>query len=130
FLSAALILVWLAGASLGGPLFGKVDEVSSNDRTAYLPDSADATAVQAALDDFLGSDSIPAVVVFSTEAQIDDALRTTLSDALENAAAHEGVKDDISPVLVSEDGLAAQAFVPIDSDADVGDVSSALSKDL
>jgi len=129
-LSAALILVWLAGASFGGPLFGKVDEVSSNDRTAYLPDSADATAVQSALDDFLGSDSIPAVVVFSVDAQIDDALKTTLTDALEDAAANEGVKDDISPVLVSEDGLAAQAFVPIDSDADVGDVSSALSKDL
>ena len=50
-LPALLILAWLAGASLGGPLFGRIDEVSSNDRTAYLPESADATRVQEALGD-------------------------------------------------------------------------------
>ncbi|MFD5215250.1 MMPL family transporter [Microbacterium sp. NPDC058345] len=129
-LSAAVILLWLAGASFGGPLFGKVDEVSSNDRTAYLPESAPATTVQNALDDFLGSDSIPAVVVFESDAEIDDALEDALSSALADATAAEGVQGDVSPVLVSEDGLAAQAFVPIDSDADVGDVSTALSSDL
>ena len=35
-----LILVWLLGAAVGGPYFGRVDEVSSNDAAAYLPDSA------------------------------------------------------------------------------------------
>jgi len=129
-LSAVLILLWLAGAGLGGPLFGKIDEVSSNDRTAYLPDSAQATEVQKALDDFLGSDSLPAVVVFESETTIDDALKDEISSALEGAVTAEGVKNETSPVIVSEDGLAAQAFVPIDADADVGDVSSALSADL
>jgi RND superfamily putative drug exporter len=129
-ISAALILLWLTGAGLGGPLFGKIDEVSSNDRTAYLPDSADATEVQTALDDFLGSDSIPAVVVFASDAEIDDALREDLTAALEDATTAEGVKDGSSPVIVSDDGLAAQAFVPIDADADIGDVSTALSSDL
>ncbi|WP_309128692.1 efflux RND transporter permease subunit [Microbacterium sp.] len=129
-LSALVILLWLAGASFGGPLFGKIDEVSSNDRAAYLPESAPATTVQNALDDFLGSDSIPAVVVFESDAEIDDALLDRLSTALEDAMAAEGVRDEASPVLVSEDGLAAQAFVPIDSGADVGDVSAALSSGL
>ncbi|WP_336646250.1 MMPL family transporter [Microbacterium sp. USHLN186] len=129
-LSAALILLWLTGAGLGGPLFGKIDEVSSNDRTAYLPDSADATEVQRALDEFLGTDAIPAVVVFAADAEIDDAVKEQLTTALEDATSAEGVKDGSSPVLVSEDGLAAQAFVPIDTDADVGDVSAALSADL
>ncbi|WP_220465684.1 MMPL family transporter [Microbacterium esteraromaticum] len=129
-LSAALILLWLTGAGLGGPLFGKIDEVSSNDRTTYLPDSADATEVQRALDDFVGSDSIPAVVVFAADGGIDDALAEDLSAALEDATTAEGVKDGSSPVIVSDDGLAAQAFVPIDTDADIGDVSTALSADL
>src|SRR5690606_34181725 len=129
-LSALLILLWLAGAGLGGPLFGKVEEVSSNDRTSYLPDSAAATEVQNALDDFLGSDSIPAVIVFESDAEIDDALRDELSTALEEAVTAAGVKDESSPVIVSEDGLAAQAFVPIDADADIGDVTAALSEDL
>ncbi|MEZ5085391.1 MAG: hypothetical protein R2722_03770 [Tessaracoccus sp.] len=45
-LPAVILLVWLIGAGLGGPKFGQVDEVSSNDPTAYLPSSADATRVQ------------------------------------------------------------------------------------
>ena len=129
-LSAAVILLWLVGASLGGPLFGKVDEVSSNDRTAYLPESAAATEVQNALSDFLGADAIPAVVVFSTDAGIDDALRDDLTAALDDAASAEGVQGDVSPVLVSDDGLAAQAFVPIDADAEVGEITASLSADL
>ncbi|MFD5225872.1 MMPL family transporter [Microbacterium sp. NPDC058342] len=129
-ISAAIILVWLTGAGLGGPLFGRVDEVSSNDRTAYLPDSAAATEVQNALGDFLGSDSLPAVVVFESDTSIDDALKDELTAALDDAVTAEGVTGESSPVLVSEDGLAAQAFVPIDADADIGDVTSALSGDL
>ncbi|BDZ37865.1 membrane protein [Microbacterium suwonense] len=125
-----MILLWLAGAGLGGPLFGRIDEVSSNDRTAYLPDSAPATEVQKALDDFLGTDSIPAVVVFESDAEIDDALHQKLTAALDDAVTAEGVKDESSPVIVSEGALAAQAFVPIDADTDVGDVSAALSADL
>ena len=129
-ISSALVLLWLVGAGLGGPLFGKIDEVSSNDATAYLPDSAAATEVQRSLGDFLGSDSIPAVVVFSSDAKIDDALKDELAARLEDATAAEGVKEGSSPVLVSDDGLAAQAFVPIDADAEVGEVTAALSADL
>lgn len=71
-LPAALILVWLAAAGIGGPYFGKVSEVSSNDQTSYLPESADATQVQALLRDFNDSDAIPAIVVFVGEAKLTD----------------------------------------------------------
>ena len=43
---ALLVLVWLTVAAIGGPYFGKVSEVSSNDPTAYLPTTAEATQVQ------------------------------------------------------------------------------------
>ncbi|UNK72083.1 MMPL family transporter [Microbacterium sp. H1-D42] len=129
-LSGVVILLWLAGAALGGPLFGKVDEVSSNERTAYLPDSAPATEVQNALGDFLGSDTLPAVVVFESDTAIDDDLQQQLTDALDDATGAEGVQKDVSPVLVSDDGLAAQAFVPIEADAEVGDIAAGLSADL
>ncbi|MGO1440563.1 MAG: MMPL family transporter, partial [Brevibacterium yomogidense] len=62
FLPALLILLWLTGAAVGGPYFGKVSEVSSNDQTSYLPESADATAVQELLGEFNDADTIPAVV--------------------------------------------------------------------
>src|SRR5690625_3514515 len=64
-LPALVILAWLAAAGIGGPYFGKVSEVSTNDSTAYLPTTADATQVQERLPDFLGSDAIPAIVVIT-----------------------------------------------------------------
>ena len=42
----ALILVWLVLAGIGGPTFGKLSGVSSNDQAAFLPASAESTAVQ------------------------------------------------------------------------------------
>ena len=64
---AALILVWLVGGSVGGPYFGKVDEVAVNDRSSFLPQSADSTQVNERLADFTGSDSIPALVVATAD---------------------------------------------------------------
>ena len=41
-----------------------------------------------------------------------------------------GVQDDLSPVIPSDDGLAAQSFVPIGSDAELGDVVAEVSDTL
>ena len=119
---AVLIVAWLVGASIGGPYFGKVSEVSTNDQTSYLPESADATQVQGLLDDFLGSDSIPAVVVFASDDELSDETLADLEATVADLPEIEGVTDWLSPLIPSEDGLAAQAFVPISTDADTGDV--------
>ena len=113
-LPAMLILVWFAGAGIGGPYFGKVSEVSSNDQTAYLPASAEATQVQQRLSDFRDSKAIPAVVVFTSEQQLTKSELSSLGDAV-SALPEEiaGVSDELSPLLPSDDGKAAQAFVPI-----------------
>ncbi|WP_406249375.1 MMPL family transporter [Microbacterium sp. M] len=126
----ALILIWLVGASLGGPLFGKVDEVSSNDQTSYLPESADATTVQELLGEFNDTDAIPAIAVFVGDAELSDADVEQISDAVADAPGIDGVGDDVSPALVSEDGLAAQAFIPVLSDADLGDTVAELETNL
>ncbi|MBO1805095.1 MMPL family transporter [Leucobacter ruminantium] len=115
---------------MGGPLFGKVDEVSSNDQTAYLPESAEATEVQRALPDFLGDDVIPAVVVFSSDSPIDAAALERLGDALTDAEGVDGIESGASPIIPSDDELAAQAFVPIDADADISDVVTHLGEQL
>ncbi|UOR02537.1 MMPL family transporter [Leucobacter allii] len=129
-LPALLVIVWLAGAGMGGPLFGKVDEVSSNDQTAYLPSSAEATEVQESLGGFLGDDSLPAVVVFSSDEELDAAQLDALGTAAADAADLEGVNGDPSPVIPSEDGQAAQLYVPIDADAEVADVVTELGETL
>ncbi|PRB05780.1 efflux RND transporter permease subunit [Microbacterium sp. MYb64] len=121
-LPALIILGWLVAASLGGPLFGKVDEVSSNDRTAYLPSSSDSARVQELQTRFAGSDEIPAIIVAASDKTLTDAQRTALSDAVAATTDIEGVGEDVSPALPSDDGKAVQAFVPIRSGADLGDV--------
>lgn len=129
-LPAVLILVWLAGAGIGGPYFGKVSEVASNDQTSYLPSSADATQVQALFGEFNDSEAIPAVVVFVSESELTESDIDRLQTAVDDLTSIEGVADEISPLIPSEDGLALEAFVPIDSNGDIADAVVAISDEL
>ena len=129
-LPAVLIVIWFTGAGLGGPLFGKIDEVSSNDQTSYLPESAEATEVRGALGEFLGDDTIPAIVVFSSDEKLDDSQLEAINNEVQRTTEIAGVTDDISPVIPSEDGLAAQVFVPIDADAEVADAVRDIGDEL
>jgi RND superfamily putative drug exporter len=129
-LPAVLILLWLTAAGVGGPYFGKVSEVATNDQTSFLPASADATEVQAALDGFRDGDDIPALVLFVREGGITADDRSAIDDELTTIASTEGVADGVSPAIPSEDGEALEAFVPISGDAEVGDVVEALRAQL
>ncbi len=129
-LPAVLILIWLAGAGIGGPYFGKVSEVASNDQTSYLPSSADATQVQALFGEFNDSEAIPAVVVFVSESELTESDIDRLQTAVDDLTSIEGVADEISPLIPSEDGLALEAFVPIDSNGDIADAVVAISDEL
>lgn len=130
FLPAVLILVWLTAAGIGGPYFGKVNEVASNDQTTFLPESADATRVQELQGEFTDSEGIPAIVLFVAENPLTEDQLTQISELVETTAELDGVEDEVSPAIPSEDNLAAQAFVPIDIDADTGDVVAALGDEL
>ncbi|WOQ68908.1 MMPL family transporter [Microbacterium limosum] len=118
-LPVLLILVWLVGGSIGGPYFGKVDEVSTNDQSSFLPASADATAVQERLPGFLGADSVPALVVVTGEGELTSEQTADVAALAEDLARVDGVTGDASPPVPSEDGQALQIFVPIDADAEL-----------
>ncbi|MFG6443988.1 MMPL family transporter [Microbacterium sp. P07] len=118
-----LVLIWLVGGSIGGPYFGKVDEVAVNDRSSFLPQSADSTQVGERLADFAGSDSIPAlVVVTADEGELTSAQLASLQTLADDIAALPGIAGDVSPPVVSDDGAATQIFVPIDGAGDVGEI--------
>ncbi|GMA89485.1 hypothetical protein GCM10025869_00140 [Homoserinibacter gongjuensis] len=127
---ALLVLVWLTVAAIGGPYFGKVSEVSSNDPTAYLPTTAEATQVQERLSDFLGTDAIPAVVLVLGNGTLSDAQLQELEAWPDELAELDGVVGEVSPAIPSEDGVAVQLFVPIDSTANVGETIDGLRADL
>ncbi|NUJ89963.1 MMPL family transporter [Plantibacter sp. MCCC 1A11337] len=129
-LPAVLILLWLTAAGVGGPYFGKVSEVATNDQTSFLPASADATEVQTALDGFREGDDIPALVLFVRDGGITDEDRAAIDDEVSALSSTEGVADGVSPAIPSEDGAAVEVFVPISGDAEVGDVVEAIRAQL
>ncbi|WP_194410910.1 MMPL family transporter [Microbacterium cremeum] len=117
-----LALVWLTVGSIGGPYFGKVDEVSTNDRSSFLPESADATRVNERLAEFQGDESIPALVVVTGDGELSPDDLADLQTLADDIAGLDGVRDGVSPPLPSEDGEAAQIFVPIDSAGEIGEI--------
>lgn len=117
-LPALIVVAWIAITGIGGPYFGRVSEVSSNDPAAYLPDTAESTQVNARLPEFRGSNLIPAVVVIEhgkPSAETESWL-TGLPERLEQV---DGVVPPVSPPIPSEDGQAVQMFVGLDGDSPV-----------
>src|SRR6478736_2071377 len=109
---AVLVLTWLAIAGVGGPTFGRLSEVSSNDQASFLPAGAEATGAADWQAKFRDSKEIPAVIVVEsdsafTPAQLREA--AALKDRLEALRAGSAV---IGPIP-SEDAKAVQFVVPI-----------------
>ena len=129
-LAVAVLVAWIAAAGVGGPYFGRVAEVSSNDSTAYLPNSADATRVRELQASFSGADAIPAIVVFESDAAMASDDLAGLTAALSGLAGVAGVQPGMSPAIPSRDGEAAQAFVLLDTTADLGDTVAAMRESL
>ncbi|MGB3911373.1 MAG: MMPL family transporter [Pseudolysinimonas sp.] len=123
---AVLIVGWLALAGFGGPTFGKISGVSTNDQASFLPASAESTRVSALVPEFAGADDIPAIVIAVRDGGLTDGDLAFLEAFAEDAADVEGVGDDLSPVIPSEDGEAAEIIVPIASE--VGDTVAALAE--
>ncbi|QNO37099.1 MMPL family transporter [Protaetiibacter sp. SSC-01] len=117
-LPSLLILGWLAAAGVGGPYFGKIGEVSSNDQSDYLPASADATRVAELQGEFLGADEIPAILVFQREGGLEAGDEEFIAEVLEEMAELPSV-GELSPAIPSDDGEAVEVFVPIDAEGEL-----------
>jgi RND superfamily putative drug exporter len=124
-LPALVIVVWLGIASVGGPFFGKISEVSTNDQTSFLPASADATKVQDRSSEFRDESGAPAIIVLerdggltSTDLGDAKALATKLSDRADLEA--------VSPVIPSEDGDAVEIVATLTQGAETGDAVEAI----
>ncbi|GHF14594.1 MMPL family transporter [Pseudolysinimonas yzui] len=122
---ALLIVGWLALAGFGGPTFGKISDVSTNDQASFLPASAESTQVAELVPEFSGADDIPAIVIAARDGGLTDDDLAFLDDFAADAADVEGVGDGLSPVIPSDDGDAAEIVVPIS--AEIADTVAALT---
>ncbi|MCU1475469.1 MAG: hypothetical protein JWQ64_162 [Subtercola sp.] len=131
-LPLVVVGIWIFISSQGGPTFGTISEVTNNDQSSYLPASAESTKVQSLQTQFFGSDTVPAIVLYTSSAAITPAEQASVASDLTAIGEIAGIQS-VSPAVPSTDGHALQAFVAVDSSADgstvVADMRSVLSTD-
>ncbi|MCU1565848.1 MAG: Transport protein [Pseudarthrobacter sp.] len=116
-----LVLTWLALAGIGGPTFGRLDEVSSNDQASFLPAGAEATAAQDRQAKFRDSDEVPGVIVLESGETLTPAQLGEFADLRTELEGLDAGSAVIGPIP-SKDGKAVQFIVPIDSSKEVKEV--------
>lgn len=119
-LPVVLVITWLGIAGIGGPTFGRLDEVSSNDQASFLPAGAEATEAGDWQAKFRDSEEIPAVVIVENGAAFTPA---QLGEAAQLKADIEALKLGSAVVgpIPSEDGKAIQFIVPMSSSDELRD---------
>ena len=112
-----ILLIWLVLGSVGGPYFGKISDVATNDQTTFLPASAESTQVSGELEKFQDEKSIPTILVFTDGDKIlpDDTI-TKIKDETAKLSSRAEVVGEVSPPITSDDGKAALVVVNVSSD--------------
>ncbi|MFJ4171913.1 MMPL family transporter [Paenarthrobacter sp. NPDC089714] len=116
-----LVITWLGIAGVGGPTFGRLEEVSSNDQASFLPAGAEATEAGDWQAKFRDSDEIPAVVIVESDTAFTPA---QLGEAAQLKADIEALKLGSAVVgpIPSQDAKAVQYIVPIAETDEIRDV--------
>lgn len=123
-----LILAWLAVSGIGGPTFGKISSVSTNDQAAFLPANAESTVVRDWQSKFVDSATIPAVVLLTSEKPLTADQLSAVAQLSEKLGAVEGIEKPQAPAttsiagpIPSADKMAVEFLVPI---ADTGNTKT------
>lgn len=122
-LPAVVALAWLGASGYGGPFFGKLTEVQTQENTDFLPSSAESTRALQVQSAFEDAGAPPAIVVFESTGAggIPEDAVAAVRSRMREVGALEGV-GGASPLLPSQEVDAAgapvayQAFVVIEGD--------------
>lgn len=117
-LPLVLVIAWIGFTGVGGSYFEKISDVSSNDLTTFLPESAEATKVNKEQEKFRGTNSLPAIIVFKDGDKLAASTNqlTAVKDRLQKV---DGVNGAISPAIISDDKHAAILVIPLDRNGDL-----------
>ena len=131
-LPAVLIAIWLALAAMGGPTFGKISDVSSNDQASFLPASAESTLVREWQMRFVDTSTVPAVVLLTSPTPLTGAQLAQLAQLPAKMAAVNGVEQPQPPAtttiagpIPSSDHKAVEFLVPV---ADAGEIKTVVTE--
>ena len=113
-LPTVAVLLWIF---VGGPLgsfAGQLASVQENDNAAFLPETAESTLAAEEYAKFIGSESVPTIVVFERGDGLTPSDQTAIQGLLEDIRGVENVDAEaVFGPIPSEDGTAAQAVVPL-----------------
>ncbi|GAA1948222.1 efflux RND transporter permease subunit [Brevibacterium antiquum] len=123
-LFAVLLVAWVSIAGVGGPYFGKISEVATNDRSTFLPESAESTKAQSLIDEFSDDDYVPAIVVLENRDGITDQDTEDLDDLTKTLGDEGLLAAEASPAIPAEDGDALELILPISSETTAEDVEA------
>ena len=136
-LPSVVVVVWLVLGAIGGPQFGKISEVSTNDMSSFLPESAEATKVNELLKDFQDTKTLPAIVVFESKnnGDLNQADLTAISETTDNLQSYDKLADKVSPPTVSDDNQAAFIVLPLQAGIEepgkaVEEIKSIIAQDI
>ncbi|MET1021702.1 MAG: MMPL family transporter [Arthrobacter sp.] len=124
-----LVLTWLAVAGIGGPTFGRLGEVSSNDQASFLPAGAEATEAQDWQAKFRDASEVPAVIVLESDSAFTPA-ELGAAAALKGRLAAVGAGSTVIGPIPSADAKAVEFVVPIDSAGEVKEVVKQLREEV
>ncbi|MFE4545186.1 MMPL family transporter [Arthrobacter sp. NPDC056727] len=107
-----LVIGWVAIAGVGGPTFGRLDEVSSNDQASFLPAGAEATEAREWQQKFQDSGEVPAVVVIESSSTLTPSQLGTAA-ALKSRLEDLRVGSTVVGPVPSQDQKAVQFIVSV-----------------
>lgn len=122
-----LIVVWFAIAGIGGPTFGKISSVTTNNQAAFLPSSSESTKVQELQQKYQNGQAIPAIVIFESQTALkpsDIGLFKTIAEELSNV---NGVQKPVIGPIPSEDFKAVELIVPITAGEELKEIVAELN---
>ncbi|MFF7051259.1 MMPL family transporter [Streptomyces griseorubiginosus] len=109
-----LLALWLVAGGALGPFAGRLGEVATNDQAAFLPRSAESTAVIAEQKAFRQQETLPVIVLWTGAAVADR--KADADRVLGSLKGVPGVAGQVSPAIPSEDGEALEGVVPLRPD--------------
>ncbi|BCB82639.1 MMPL family transporter [Phytohabitans flavus] len=108
-----IIVFWLVVVALAGPLSGRLTGVEDNEAQSWLPGSAESTQVLKKQAAFTSPDALPAVVVYERSSGLTSADKAKITSDAQKFGQLPDLEGPVPGPVFSQDGQAAQIFVPI-----------------
>lgn len=131
-LASVVVLGWLGIGAVGGPIFGKISEVSEIDLVAFLPSSAEATKVNQQLDNFRDKQGMSALIVTEAdnERPLTSAQRTSIGFQVKEVVDNASTMSAPAPPIPSQDGRALLLIIELKEGTEPADAVEQLRAHL